>query len=273
MRYRGTRKALVLSAFIAGASLSVSPPVDAAAPAAKPAPPPPPSPEKTRAAELFKKGSDAYMKGDFTTAIANLEEAYKLDPQPVLVYNQARAHEGLGHTDQAIQMYEQYLREEPTSPDRGAIEQRLTTLKKQRDERAAAERERAQLEKERAARANEPPPPPPPKTHSKLPYVLGGVGIAGIGAGVVFGVLAKGKESDGESAKTQRAAVSDRDSGQTMATVANISFIAGGVLLVAGAIWWAVDHSGGSPKNTGTRGPLVVPRTTWFGPGLVGGTF
>src|SRR4051812_39500711 len=81
----------------------------------------PANPNKTHAAELFKKSADAYLHGDFTQAIALLDEAYALDPQPVLIYNKARAHEGLGHVDDAITLYDKYLVEEPTSPDRGAI--------------------------------------------------------------------------------------------------------------------------------------------------------
>lgn len=271
MRYRGTRKALVLSGMMTLASVvaTTTSPASAAPPA-----PSASSSEKSRAAELFKKGSEAYMKGDFTTAIANLEEAYKIDPQPVLVYNQARAHEGLGHTDEAIKLYEQYLSEEPSSPDRGAIEQRLATLKKQRDDKAASDARAAQLEKENKERANQ--PPPPPKKHSKLPYVLGGVGVAGLAAGVVVGLMAKGKESDGESAKAQTDAVDARDSGQSLATVANVCFIAGGVLLAAGAVWWALDHGGGSRK-TASLPPLQLTTSQatirFLGPSVIGGTF
>lgn len=196
---------------------------------------------KAQANDLFKKGADAYLRGDFEESIRLLDQAYALDPQPVLIYNKARAQEGLGHTDDAITLYEQYLNQEPTTPDRGAIEQRLATLKKQRDERAALEQDRANAEKERAARAAA-PPPPPPHERSVLPYVVGGVGIAGIGTGVVFGILAKSKESDGNSAKTQRDARDARDTGSTFATVANVTLIAGGVLLAAGAVWWALDR-------------------------------
>ena len=69
----------------------------------------------------------------------------------MLVYNKARAHEGLGHLAEAIELYEKYLAEEPSSRDRGAIEQRLVALRQQRDERGAVEKERSVVEKERAA--------------------------------------------------------------------------------------------------------------------------
>ena len=251
MRSLGTRKALQTGAVIVATVLTGSFQCARAhaAPKEKPAAEKP-EPNKARAAELFKKGADAYLHGDFAQAITILDEAYQLDPQPVLLYNKARAHEGLGHVDEAVTLYEQYLTLEPSSSDRGAIDQRLATLKKQQQERAGMEKERAAVEKERADRAAA---EPPPHKRSKLPYVVAGVGVVGLVAGGVFGILAKGKESDAQGQQTQLAAIHDRDSGSTLATVANVSFIAGGVLVVAGAVWWALDRS---PKRTATQPPL-----------------
>src|SRR5262245_17506107 len=128
----GTRKRL-LRVLLCGVVLSSISTESSAAPPRrkKPAPAatatkePSPASNKVRAAELFKKSSEAYMRGEFETTVKLLDEAYALDPQPVLVYNTARAHEGLGHADEAIRLYERYLSEEPSSPDRGAIEQRV----------------------------------------------------------------------------------------------------------------------------------------------------
>src|SRR5688572_14968776 len=64
---------------------------------------------QSQAAELFKKSVDAYRRGAFKEAIDLLNEAYALDAQPVLLYNLARAHEGLGDLDLAISTYEKYL--------------------------------------------------------------------------------------------------------------------------------------------------------------------
>src|SRR6187551_664805 len=52
-----------------------------------------------KARELAKKSADAYRRGDFNEALTLLTEAYALERQPVLLYNKARAHEGLGNTD------------------------------------------------------------------------------------------------------------------------------------------------------------------------------
>lgn len=235
MRFGRTTIAVIFSAIAFGSAISTPTTAFAQDKPAKTTPA-----QKTQASELFKKGSDAYLRGDFQESIKDLDQAYALDPQPVMIYNKARAQEGLGNTDDAITLYEQYLNQDPGTPDRGAIEQRVATLKKQRDEKAALQKAQADADKERAERASH--PDPPPHKRSVLPYVVGGVGVVGIGTGVVFGILAKSNESDGNSAKSQTAAIDDRDSGSTKATVANVAFIAGGVLLAAGAVWWALDR-------------------------------
>ena len=230
---------------------------------------------KTRAAELFKRSAEAYLRGDFSHAIELLDEAYALDPQPVLIYNKARAHEGLGHVDEAIELYEKYLTDEPTSADRGAIEQRLVTLRKQRDEKAALAKERTQVEKDREAvekeRANQPPPaeaapaPAPPHRRSVLPYVVMGVGGAGLISGTIFGLMANSKKASATDAQSQLTAIDLRDTGRTYATVSNVSFIAGGVLVAAGVVWWVID---GRASNKGSIQVGIGPGSLQVGGAL-----
>ena len=83
-------------------------------------------PNRTRASELFKKSADAYLRGDFAQAITHLDEAYALDPQPVLIYNKARANEGLGHVEEAIDLYEKY-RARPTVGRSSSASRRFVT--------------------------------------------------------------------------------------------------------------------------------------------------
>jgi tetratricopeptide (TPR) repeat protein len=222
---------------------------------------------RARAAELFKKSADAYRQGDFKHAIELLDEAYTLDPQPVLVYNRARAAEGLGNVDEAIAGYERFLADEPNAPDRGAIEQRLSTLRRQRDERAAMEKERhAQKEVvERPAPVPTPPPrserpPEAPKKQNVLPYVAAGVGGAGLLTGAILGALALSKKDDAVAAPVQTEAMSLKGSADDLATAANVAFVFGGVLVVAGAVWWIVDHRSASRGTA--LGPKVPPMLT-----------
>jgi tetratricopeptide (TPR) repeat protein len=203
---------------------------------------------QARAAGLFDKGAEAYRRGDFQQAVTLLQEAYGLDPQPVLLYNLARAYEGLGNIDLAIDTFTRYLEADPKTPDRGAIEQRLGTLKRQRDERIAlekqrdAERKRADEEKaERERRAQE-QPVVAPRERSIGPYIVGGAGIAGLATGVVFGLMANSKHNSAASSSTaQQSAIDQQDTAKSFATISTVSFVVGGVLVAAGATWWFLD--------------------------------
>jgi tetratricopeptide (TPR) repeat protein len=278
MGFAGTRRRIAILA-LASAALATATNA-AAAPPKKKKPPAAPATQpassnasdKTRAAELYKKSADAYLHGDFAQAIKLLDEAYALDPQPVLVYNQARAHEGLGHVDEAITLYEKYLSEEPTSPDRGAIEQRLSTLHKQKEDRQRLEQERADVEAKREEqrqqqrdlekREHEVKTTPQPHERSPFPYIVAGVGAAGLVTGTVFGFLAKGKEDSGNGASSLREATEAQDAGQTFATVSNVSFIVGGVLLAGGVVWWVVDSgSSTSSKSGAAKRPVFLGGT------------
>jgi tetratricopeptide (TPR) repeat protein len=285
----GTRRRLAIVSFVGLTSVTYAA-MGAAAPPRKKKPPAPPAAapasttapapassasanDKTRAAELYKKSADAYLHGDFGLAIKLLDEAYALDPQPVLVYNQARAHEGLGHVDEAIALYEKYLSQEPTSPDRGAIEQRLSTLHKQKEERERLDKEKADVEarreqqqqqqRELEKREQEMKTAPEPRKRSPLPYVVAGVGAAGVITGTVFGFLALDKEESGNSSSSLRDATDARDTGQTFATVSNVSFIVGGVLLAGGVVWWIIDGGGGSSetKTGAAKRPIFLGGT------------
>ena len=211
----------------------------APAPSVAPGPVAPPSAAAhARATELFKKSVDTYRSGDFKQTIELLNEAYALEPQSVLLYNLARAHEGIGNNDAAIGTYEKFLAQEPNAKDRGAIEQRLTTLRRQRDERLT-------LEKRSASQPVQPTEPAPqekpPYQRSVLPYIVGGVGVVGIVAGTVFGVMANSKRDDAVAAPAQRDALGLQDDAKSRATLSIVSFVVGGVLLAAGVTWWVLD--------------------------------
>src|SRR5678815_1823222 len=69
----------------------------------------PDPPEKTRALELFAESDQHYKAGEFEQAADLLRQAYDLYPEPLLLYNLARALEGLGDAEGAITQYERYL--------------------------------------------------------------------------------------------------------------------------------------------------------------------
>ena len=117
------------------------------------------------------------------------------------------------------------------------------------------------------------PVPPTPETHSvrrTAGLVVGGVGVAGIAAGAVFGVLASSAKSDyethcGSSIKQPAGAcdptgISGHQDASTKATLSTAFFIGGGVLAAAGAVLFftapraAVTSVGVGPGSVSVAG-------------------
>jgi tetratricopeptide (TPR) repeat protein len=236
------RAHLIRSAFVISVVTSVMTAAPTAAVAAEPHHAAPTAADKVR--DLAKRSADAYRRGDFKEAITLLDEAIAIDPQPVLYFNRGRAQEGLGNTDEAIKSYETYLEKDPNTRDRGAIEQRVATLKKQQEERVALEKakaEQAQRDREGPPPSTPTPPPEPPRKRSIGPYIVMGAGVVGLAAGAVFGVTALGSKDDAKSEPIQRNAIDLRDDAESSATLSTVFFIVGGVLLAGGATWWVLD--------------------------------
>ena len=113
-----------------------------------------------------------------------------------------------------------------------------------------------------------------------IALVAGGVGLAGIVVGSVFGLMSRSSWSSSQSECPSSAncpqhaqAVTDHDTASTQATISTIAFAAGGVALAAGAVlWFTAPHAA---TETTPRASLRL--TPSVGPGsgglLLGGVF
>lgn len=201
--------------------------------------------ERAKALELYEQGKAAYSAGKFSESIALIEEAYALEPAPVLLYNLARAHEAKGALAKAVEAYERYLATEEDVPDRGGIEEKVAVMKRRIEERERLARERDEaLKKEHddeLKRRAVVPPPPEESAPSPWPWVVAGIGGAGLVSGAVTGALALSRDNDARVADSQAQTVTLRDEAETLSLASTISFIAGGVILGAGVTWGIVD--------------------------------
>src|SRR5688500_2507730 len=152
---------------------------------------------RERAMHLFEESRTHYDAGRFDTAAELLAEAYDLQPDPILLYNMARAYESGGRVQEAIDAYERYLSDAGNVRDRGAIETRLATLRDQ------LEREE---ELDRRDEDEEPAPVPPdnPDRIEPAPWIILGIGVVGIGAGIVLGVLSQDAHAQAGEATIHR---------------------------------------------------------------------
>ena len=69
-----------------------------------------------RARELFKSGTKHYSLSEYTAALNDFKEAYRLKEDPVFLYNIAQCHRLLGQHEEAARFYRAYLRALPSSP-------------------------------------------------------------------------------------------------------------------------------------------------------------
>lgn len=103
-----------------------------------------------------------------------------------------------------------------------------------------------------------------------LGLVIGGVGVAGVLVGTIFGVVAVGDKSSADCTGTVCDA-GPLNSAKSAATISDIGFIGGGVLVAAGASILLFAPAG---THGGASGVRVAPTTLAHGGGLLmGGTF
>lgn len=92
--------------------------------------------------------------------------------------------------------------------------------------------------------------PPPPEAKGAPVLLIGGgaaagLGVVGVGAGAVFGVLAQGRQDDALAASFQNERASAKADADGFATIANVAYVAGGALVVVGASLMVVSLVGG----------------------------
>jgi tetratricopeptide (TPR) repeat protein len=213
---------------------------------------------KTEALELFEQSADLYRQGKFDEAAKLLERAYSLHDEAVLLYNLGRAYEGLGQNQKAIDAYTKYLEKAPAAKDRGALERRMETLKEQiAKEQAAAK----PVEPTPAPTPVAPTPeePKPSKGPGVLPWVVTGVGVAAIGAGLFVGLQAKSKRDDAQDNPVSKDAQDEFDSAKGMATTANVLLIAGTVVAAGGVTWALLTRKKDAPPTAARLHLTVTP--------------
>jgi tetratricopeptide (TPR) repeat protein len=217
---------------------------------------------RARALELFERSSALYDVGDFSGAVELLERAYAEFPEPVLLYNLGRTHEGLGDYAAAIAAYEKYLVVAPDAKDRGAVTRRVATLHARADE----------LHRCAPASTAPPSPPapavsasgnvrerPPSALRQAAPWIVTGVGALTLASGGVLSALAADQHdlavADPDVVSSQKAQRSADD----LARGATIAFVVGGVLTAVGATWGIVTlASAARQASAGQRYELAI---------------
>jgi tetratricopeptide (TPR) repeat protein len=97
-------------------------------------------PAKAPARAAYVRGKAAYEQGEYGEALRHFEEAYRASRAPALLFNMAQAHRlsGSDHCQPALELYRQYLAEDPEASNREEAAERVGEM------RACVERKRAE---------------------------------------------------------------------------------------------------------------------------------
>jgi hypothetical protein len=105
-------------------------------------------------------------------------------------------------------------------------------------------------------------------------WILGGVGVAGLGVGAITGILAMSDKSSAHCNSSDECESGPLNSAKSMAHVSDVGFIAGGALLAGGAALVLFGPPRPSAKETGAASLEALPMVGRQGGGFVlGGRF
>ena len=104
-----------------------------------------------------------------------------------------------------------------------------------------------------------------------LALAAGGVGVAGVVIGGIFGLIASSKWADaqtdcGAACRADAPARNERSQALTAATVSTVGFVVGGVGLAAGAVFWFTAP----PRASGSTSSARIRVSPSLGPNTVG---
>jgi len=99
----------------------------------------PPSPEeKTRAREHYQKGLTHYDIKEYSDALAEFKNAYRVVQDPAFLFNIAQCYRKVGQDVEALDYYRNYLRRFPNAPNRSEVERRIQEIERELAAKAPA---------------------------------------------------------------------------------------------------------------------------------------
>lgn len=220
----------------------------------------PPS-DKAAARELYQQGSALYDHGDYAGAISFFEKAYATFPAAALLFNLAQAHRLLGpeHCRQALEFYERYQATPESAADRAEVDVRVAEM---RGCLSAAQAAQPHVEaapqpivvsKTDTAPAPAPSRPAPAPAVPVASWVLGGVGVVGLGVFGTFAILGKNRQAELERTCLPSCAPGSVNAVKRKYLIADVGLAIGAVSL-GGAGYFYFTREGGEPARSAFGG-------------------
>jgi tetratricopeptide (TPR) repeat protein len=239
----------------------------------------------SKASELAKEADRLYKDNKYAAAAEKLQQAYEMDPNPLYLYNIARAWDQAGELQKSLDTYRRYtsLPADQTRPDlvkkanlamdrlrtlvaRAEAEKQIQAAEKQRlEEEARAARERADAEaeaarlqrealaaKEKAAREEA---ERKASTRRTIAFAVGGVGVAALGTSLGLALGAQGAKNAYNKAATVEEKEALRGRTQTLAAVTDVMLVVG----VAAAATAVILYPKGGEPPKGSVSVALLP--------------
>jgi tetratricopeptide (TPR) repeat protein len=222
--------------------------------------------ESEAAHAKYLSGKVDYDEGKHDAAIQQFRQAYAKDcTKHELLVIISRAYEFKSDFAEAIRALETYLERVPGSPDAATHRSRIETLKGKLADQKAAPQSTAPAPAPTSTSPEGGIVDPPPgadeeQGHTALPWVVVGLGAAGIAAGIVVVALTPDLPGQCDAASqtcTRLTGESDKDfedrqaragASQTQPTVGYVIAGAGAALLLGGLVWHFAEPTG--PKES-----------------------
>jgi len=211
---------------------------------------------------LSKEATSKYREKDYAAAIELFQKAYEIEPVPNLLFNIAKCYEKLEQWDPAIEYYQKFVVEPDVDKSaRQSALDRIDALKEVQSAQKQADRDAKQTETaKKTEKKAEPIEVGPDYTWA---YVTLGTGVALVGGGIVFGVLASGEETTFNQGQTFEERKDAKDAGETYAIVADGLYVAGGIIAVVGVLLFVTADSG--TKDVGMASQGEIKAFGWVG--------
>lgn len=216
---------------------------------------PQPADQITEARGLFLAGRAAFNEARYEAALKYFQAAHEQSHKPALIYNIAQCEDRLGHQEQALAAFERYLAEEPGTPHRELVQERITAL-------------RAELAAQPPPQANLQVAPEAPIAQPALGAehidtgsqrkriqlapmltVAGGALLTATGSVLMIVGRSRGDDIESGHASTHYETVrSEAESAERMWIGGQLLVVVGAAALVGGTTWWVLR--GRAQRNT-----------------------
>jgi tetratricopeptide (TPR) repeat protein len=149
---------------------------------------------KAQARVLFDYAQREYDLGNFNDALSGYSEAYRLVPEPALLFNIGQCHRQLGQYERAAFFYRRYLALDPESPDAPLVNQLIQQMEAKQAELDQKTKQTTPLNVPLTPETRTAERKPSGPAFLRSPWFWAGVGIVAAGATTSVVLLTRSNE-------------------------------------------------------------------------------